>query len=90
VRAVAPEPTPAPPERVSRARDAAHVLPWIGLFLLLPPVIAPFAAHEDVAGVPLVVLYLFAVWLGLIVAAMRLARALAPPPGAAGNPPPRA
>jgi hypothetical protein len=84
---VAPDPTPDMPERVSRARDAARLLPVIGLFLLLPPVIAPFAAPVDVAGVPLLVLYLFAVWLGLIVAAMRLSRALAP---ASEDPPPRA
>jgi len=75
---VAREQTPIPPERVSRARDAARVLPLVGLFLLLPPVIVPFAAAVDVAGVPLVVLYLFAVWLGLVLSAALLARALAP------------
>ncbi|MGH8689062.1 MAG: hypothetical protein ACREVQ_15265 [Burkholderiales bacterium] len=73
-----PDPTGVPPERVSRARDVARVLPWVGAFLLLPPVIAPFTSAEDVAGVPLVVVYLCTVWLGLIVAAARLSRALAP------------
>jgi hypothetical protein len=83
---VAREPASIPPERVSRARDAARVLPLVGLFLLLPPVIVPFAVPVDVAGVPLVVLYLFAVWLGLVLAAALLARALAPRP-AAEDPP---
>jgi len=87
---VAPEPIPDTPERVSRARDAARLLPLIGLFLLLPPVIAPFAVPVDVAGVPLLVLYLFAVWLGLIVAAALLARALAPRAPSADDPPPQA
>lgn len=85
-----PEPNPDAPERVSRARDAARMLPLIGLFLLLPPVIAPFAAPVDVAGVPLLVIYLFAVWLGLIVAAALLARALAPRAPASEDPPPHA
>jgi hypothetical protein len=87
---VAPDPTPDTPERASRARDAARLLPLVGLFLLLPPVIAPFAVTVDLAGVPLVVLYLFAVWLGLIVAAALLARALAPRAPASEDAPPRA
>lgn len=85
---MAPEPAPDTPGRIARARDAARLLPLIGLFLLLPPVIAPFAAPVDVLGVPLLVLYLFAVWLGLIVAAALLARALAPQ-APAGEEPPR-
>ncbi|MGH8746034.1 MAG: hypothetical protein ACREUK_06040 [Burkholderiales bacterium] len=75
---MAPDPAPSPPERVSRARDAARALPLIGMFLLLPPVIGSFAAPVAVAGVPLVVLYLFSVWLALVLAAALLARALAP------------
>jgi hypothetical protein len=87
---VAPEPTADTPERISRARDAARLLPLIGLFLLLPPVIAPFAVSVDIAGVPLLVIYLFAAWLGLIVAAALLARALAPRPPFSGDPTPHA
>lgn len=86
---MAPEPNPGTPERVSRVRDAARLLPFVGLFLLLPPVIAPFAVPVDVAGVPLVVLYLFAVWLGLIVASVLLARALVPRAPAPEDLPPR-
>lgn len=87
---MAPEPNPDTPERVSRARDAARLLPLVGLFLLLPPVIAPFAVPVNLAGVPLLVIYLFAVWLGLIVAAALLARALAPRAPGAEDPPPQA
>jgi len=73
---VAPDPTPAPPERLARARDAARALPWAGAFLLLPPVITLFAAPVDLDGVPLVVVYAFAVWLGLVLGAALLSRAL--------------
>lgn len=74
--AVAPE-SPSP-ERSARARDAAVVLPLLGLFLLMPPVIGLFAVPVDVAGVPLIVLYLFGVWLALVLAAALLGRALQP------------
>ena len=76
------ESLPTPPERSQRMREAAVLLPLVGLFLLLPPLIGLFAAPLDIGGVPLVVLYLFAVWLGLVIAAMRLGRGLelpAPP-----------
>ncbi|MGH8748166.1 MAG: hypothetical protein ACREU5_03575, partial [Burkholderiales bacterium] len=65
-----------------------RALPLIGLFLLLPPVIGSFAAPVDVAGVPLVVLYLLSVWLGLVLAAALLARTLALGDSSA-DPPPR-
>ncbi|MFO1363409.1 MAG: hypothetical protein U1F45_13195 [Burkholderiales bacterium] len=83
------DPASGPPGRLSRARDAARVLPLAGFFLLLPPVIAPFAAPADVLGVPLVVVYLGAVWLGLVAVAALLARVLAPPPARPEAPPPR-
>jgi hypothetical protein len=63
----------------ARMRDAATVLPIIGLFLLMPPVITLFAAHVSVAGVPLIVVYLFSVWLALIVGTAWIARRLALP-----------
>ena len=59
-----------------RIRDAASVLPILGAFLLLPPVVTLFAVQVDVAGVPLLVVYLFGVWLALIVCAALLARRL--------------
>lgn len=68
-----------------RLRDAAAVLPVLAVFLLMPPVITLFAGAHTVWGVPLIVVYLFGVWLALIVAAALLARRLAPSP--AGTPP---
>ena len=87
-----PDPLQTPPERSERARQAAGVLPVLGLFLLIPPVIGLFAAPVDVAGVPLVVVYLFAVWLGLALAAALLGRflELPAPPGDPAEPPPPA
>ena len=70
------ESLPTPPERSQRVREAAVALPLVGLFLLMPPLIGLFAAPLDIGGVPLIVLYVFAVWLGLVVAAMRLGRVL--------------
>lgn len=66
-------PTPSP-----RLRDAAVVLPLVGLFLLMPPVITLFVRPADVAGVPLIVAYLFGVWLALIGCAALLGRRVAP------------
>lgn len=60
-----------------RLRDAATLLPVLGLVLLMPPVVTLFvAAGADVAGVPLVVVYVFGTWLGLVAAAAWLARRL--------------
>ena len=55
------------------------ILPLLGLFLLMPPVITLFVTDGVVAGVPLIVVYMFATWLGLVVAAALLARRLRPP-----------
>jgi len=66
-------PTPSP-----RLRDAAVVLPLVGLFLLMPPVITLFVRPAEVAGVPLIVAYLFGVWLALIGCAALLGRRFAP------------
>jgi hypothetical protein len=69
------------------------VLPVFGLFLLMPPLISLFAAPAAFGGVPLIVLYLFAVWAGLIACAALLARRLDPAATqpqtetAAGDPP---
>jgi hypothetical protein len=71
---VAPRPPPVPTEREGRARDAAVLLPLLGLFLLMPPIIALFAQPVTVVGVPLIVAYVFGVWLALVAAL--LARAL--------------
>lgn len=75
--------------RAQRTREAASLLAVVGLFLLMPPVVGLFATPVSLAGVPLIVLYLFAVWLGLVLAAARLGRTLeaAAPPGEPSEPP---
>lgn len=75
--------------RAQRTREAAGLLAVVGLFLLMPPVVGLFATPVSLAGVPLIVVYLFAVWLGLVLAAARLGRALEPtaPPGQPPEPP---
>lgn len=66
------------PPSSPRLRDAAVVLPLVGLFLLMPPVITLFVRPANVAGVPLIVAYLFGVWLALIGCAALLGRRIAP------------
>ena len=75
--------------RAQRTREAAGLLAFVGLFLLMPPVIGLFATPAALAGVPLIVLYLFAVWLGLVLVAALLGRSLEPPTssGEPGEPP---
>jgi hypothetical protein len=61
-----------------RLRDAAALLPLLGTLLLMPPLISLFAVALDIAGVPLVVLYMLLVWLALIGCAAALAWRLRP------------
>ncbi len=70
-----------------RLRDAARLLPALAAFLLMPPVITLFTGAHALAGVPLIVAYLFGVWLALIVAAALLARRLGPPSPPTSSPP---
>ena len=72
----APVPQPA---HSSRASDVAVLLPLLGLFLLMPPMIALFAIDLDIVGLPLIVVYVFGVWLALVASAALLARRLAAP-----------
>lgn len=64
---------PQRPVDDGRASSVAVVLPLLGLFLLMPPVITLFAHGTGVAGVPLVVIYVFGVWIALIIGAALLA-----------------
>jgi hypothetical protein len=66
------------PLHSSKAPDAAVVLPLFGVFLLMPPIITLFAVGIDIAGMPLIVIYVFGVWAALIACAALLARRLDP------------
>ncbi len=70
------EPGRPKPRRSSRAPEAAILLPLLGFFLLMPPMIGLFAVHLDIVGLPLIVIYVFGVWLALVVCAALLARRL--------------
>lgn len=61
-------------ERRNRSRAAA--LPLIGFFLLTPLFIRVFAADATILGAPLVVIYIFGIWLSLIVGAALLSKRL--------------
>ncbi|WP_294925823.1 hypothetical protein [uncultured Paracoccus sp.] len=65
---------PAP----NRHRDAAFAVPLFGAVLLLPVFVNLFNRRLAIWGVPLEVIYLFAVWLGLAAGAFWLSRHLRP------------
>ena len=56
--------------------DAALILPFAVAALLLPPLILVFATPTLVAGIPLIVLYVYGVWALAVVAAFLIARQL--------------
>jgi hypothetical protein len=67
------------------ARDAATLLPFAAAVLLLPPFVLVFAAPVLVAGVPLIVIYVFGVWAAVILGAWLLSRRHARAPDDRGN-----
>lgn len=64
------------PLRHRKARDRSLILPAVGAMLFLPPVAQIFEIDGRIGGVPFIVVYLFAVWAALIVAAAALSRRL--------------
>lgn len=65
-----------PDLRRRKIRDAALVLPFLGVFLLMPPFIGIFVSGGSFAGIPTIIVYLFSVWFALILCAWWLARPL--------------
>ena len=55
-------------------RDAATLLPVAAAVLLLPPFILVFAAPVLIAGIPLIVVYVFGVWAAIVLCAWLVAR----------------
>jgi hypothetical protein len=68
-----------------RLRGAAVALPVLGLFLWLPPFVTLFTGPLRPFGVPLIVIYIFGVWAGLVLAAAWLARRLRVPAAPGGT-----
>ncbi len=62
--------------RTRKLRDAALLLPVFGAFLLISPLITVFTGATTVFGLPLVFVYIFGVWLGLVLLARAMARRL--------------
>jgi hypothetical protein len=60
-----------------KARDAALLLPLLGLLLLLPPFVGLLHGVAGFSGVPAIVLYIFIVWAALISAGFFLSRRIA-------------
>lgn len=71
--AVAGGPDPVAPTRNWRAENALALM-GLGAFLLLPATVTVAAKAMVIAGLPLIWIYLFGVWLLLIVGAAALAR----------------
>ena len=62
-----------------RAVDAAIILPFAAAALLTPPLILIFAAPMTLAGIPLILIYVFGAWAIIIIVAQLLTRRLATP-----------
>ncbi|MBL1437022.1 MAG: hypothetical protein COB08_012610 [Rhodobacteraceae bacterium] len=59
-----------------KLRDGAILLPVFGAFLLVSPLITVFSGITTVFGLPLIFVYVFGVWLGLVLIARAMARRL--------------
>lgn len=62
--------------RGRKLRDGALLLPLFGAFLLVSPLITVFSGITTVFGLPLIFVYVFGVWLGLVLVARAMARRL--------------
>ena len=62
--------------RQRKLQDAAILLPIFGAFLIISPIITIFAGSTTLFGLPLIFLYIFGVWLGLVIIARAMARRL--------------
>lgn len=67
-----------PPADARTVHDAAKILPVVATVLLLPPFILVFAAPATIAGVPLIVAYVFGAWAFIVLAAWLVARRIEP------------
>lgn len=61
-----------------RWRDFARLLPLLGVFLLVSPIITVFDVKADVLGLPMIFAFIYGTWALLIVFAARIARRLGP------------
>jgi len=59
-----------------KLRDSALLLPLFGAFLLVSPIATIFTGPVSLFGLPLIFVYIFGVWLGLVILARYMARRL--------------
>ena len=59
-----------------RLQTAAVLLPVFGAMLFVPPLLGVFNVPAAFVGIPVVAIYLFSVWIGLIALTFILARRL--------------
>lgn len=76
------------PATAAKFRDAAFLLPILGLLLLFPPIIDLFAAPSLLGGIPMIVVYIFGLWLALVVVAFWFSRRLSDDESGTGAAPP--
>lgn len=50
--------------KTRKSRDIAFLIPVFWIVLIMPPIVSLFSVEEEIAGIPLILLYLLAVWLG--------------------------
>lgn len=62
--------------RKRKLHDTALLLPLFGAFLLISPMITVFTGATTVFGLPLIFVYIFGVWAGLVLIARAMARRL--------------
>lgn len=73
--------------RTRRVREFATVLPLVVILLVMPPIVLVFSAPSTLAGIPLIVVYIYGLWAAAIVAALAVARRLERGEGAGGSEP---
>jgi hypothetical protein len=64
--------------RDDRSADAIKALFLVGVVLLVPPLLLVFNRPVRVFGIPLLYLYIFAVWAGVIALATRVSARIKP------------
>ncbi len=62
--------------RRRKLREGALLLPIFGAFLLVSPLITVFIGSTSIFGLPLIFIYIFGIWLGLVLIARAMARRL--------------
>ena len=55
--------------QIRRRRDALALLPLLGVFLFLSPVVSIFNVEANVLGLPVIFLFVYGAWVAVIILA---------------------